>query len=84
MQFHVVSDSHEQMETAFECFKKATDENGYLHLVSTGNPTRDKVYFMNKFLTLPLHQIIQRGWMHLFHNHLLLQLMNCQVMVSIK
>lgn len=86
IQFLVTSDAHKQMEAAFEGFNKAKDENGYpsLQLVSTGNPTRDKVYLVKKLTTFRVHQNIRRDWMHLFHNHLLLQLNNCHVMDSIK
>lgn len=58
MQFHVVSDSHEQMEAAFESFLKTTDEYGYpsLNLVSTDNPSKDKAFLLKKFPSLREHQ----------------------------
>lgn len=54
MQFHVVSDSHEQMVAAFESFLKTTNEYGYppMKLMFTDNPTRDKAFLLNMFPSL--------------------------------
>jgi hypothetical protein len=51
MQFHVVSDSHEQMVAAFESFLKTTKEYGYppMKLMFTDNPARDKAFLLNMF-----------------------------------
>lgn len=58
MQFHVVSDSHEQLEAALESFLKTTDEYGYppVTIVSTDNPTRDKAFLLNMFPSVCAHQ----------------------------
>ena len=58
MQFHVVSDSHEQMEAAFESFLQTTKEYGYppVQLAFTDNPTRDKAFLLSKFPSLKAHQ----------------------------
>jgi hypothetical protein len=59
MQFHVVSDSHEQMVAAFESFLKTTKEYGYppMKLMFTDNPARDKAFLLNMFPSLQEHQM---------------------------
>jgi hypothetical protein len=49
IQFHVISDSHEQMNAAFESFLKTTNEYGYpdLKLITTDNPAKDRAYLLN-------------------------------------
>ena len=54
LQFHIVSDSHEQLMSAFEAFKKTTEAYGLppLQLLSTDNPTRDSAMAKEVFPSL--------------------------------
>ena len=54
LQFHVVSDSHDQAKTPLDAFKQTTAEYGLPQpqIVSTDNPTRDYNFFLNSLESL--------------------------------
>jgi hypothetical protein len=58
MQFHVYSDSHEQMTAALEAFQGTTCSLGLLpvRLFYTDNPAGDKQYFMHMLPSLHAQQ----------------------------
>ena len=58
VQFHVYSDSHEQMTPALEAFKSTTAEFGLpgIKLFLTDNPVGDKRYFMDMLPSLKVQQ----------------------------